>query len=106
MAGHVHGCRKPALFIVLAHFNRNEKTAAPLHSASRQHDKATVLRCAAAIACKSCRLHAVPLRGGSAHLRGPTAFGRKNVPGVQRRHPVTYFAKAYGRGNVDSWRHA
>jgi hypothetical protein len=37
--------------------------------------------------------------GGFAALRGPTAFGRKNVPCVVRRHQGTYFAKAKGRGS-------
>ncbi len=36
-------------------------------------------------------------RRGLAHLRGPTAFGRKNVPCVVRRHQGTYFAVAKGR---------
>lgn len=55
------------------------------------------LRSTARIAYKTWLLHSVPLRGGSAHLRGPTAFGRKNVPCVVRRHQGTYFAEAEGR---------
>jgi len=106
MAGHVQGGQRGWHCPMLGHFNRNEKTAAPFHYASRQHDKATVLRCAAAIACKTCRLHAVPLRGGLAHLRGPTACGRKNVPCVVRRHQGTYFAEAYGRESFDSCRYS